>query len=474
MFSTLDTIVAVVTPPGRGGIGVVRISGSQARAIAAAMLRPAGLEPRRATLTRVVGPDGRPLDEVVVTLFPSPHSYTTEDVVEVSAHGSPALLRAIVNAAVAAGARLAEPGEFTFRAFLHGRLDLVQAEAVADLVDAVTPLQARVAFDQLDGTLTGAIGRLDEELFDLAARLEASLDFPEEGYHFVDAADARATVVRVGDGVEALLASAGRGRLIREGCRVAILGKPNVGKSTLFNWLVGSDRAIVAETPGTTRDLVTETVDFEGLRLGLIDTAGQRAGTDAVEREGISRARAAAGVADLALVVLDVSSPLDADDHEVLAATAGALRVVVWNKADLGTAGLRLEGVAESGNGRPAEAAGGPGGLAAGEPAVVVSLRSGDGLEALRQALRGAFEPGGETLQDGPMVTNQRHEALLREALGALRRAVENLDQRGAQAPEELVLADIAAARLALESVTGRRTTDDLLDAIFSRFCIGK
>src|SRR5712691_574429 len=276
MFSTTDTIVEIATPPGRGGVGVVRISGPDALPIARRLITHQGeLSPRHATLTHTCTRT-HAIDQVVVTYFPSPHSYTGEDVVELSAHGSPVVLRAIVESAIAHAARLAEPGEFTLRAFLNGRMDLMQAEAVADLIDAVTPLQARAAFDQLDGTLTRAIADIDAALFDLIARLEASVDFPEEGYHFVEpgalAAAIDALIARVG----ALLADARRGRLIREGLQIAIVGEPNVGKSSLFNALVGSARAIVTDVPGTTRDLVTEVIDLDGLRVTLIDTAGLR------------------------------------------------------------------------------------------------------------------------------------------------------------------------------------------------------
>src|SRR5438105_6481614 len=262
MFSTTDTIVAIATPPGRGGIGVVRLSGPDAHAIASRLIdagRPS--KPRHATFSRVravmdgtttTTPIGRAsaapgeaIDQVVVTFFPAPHSYTGDDVVELSAHGSPVVLRAIVEAAVAGGARLAEPGEFTLRAFLNGRMDLLQAEAVADLIDAATPLQARAAFDQLEGTLTRTIAALDAALFDLIARLEASVDFPDEGYHFVEPGAVGAALDGVLAKTAALLQDARRGRMIREGLLVAIVGEPNVGKSSLFNALIGSARAIV-------------------------------------------------------------------------------------------------------------------------------------------------------------------------------------------------------------------------------------
>ncbi len=287
MFSTSDTIVAIATPPGRGGIGVVRVSGPDAERIACVLTgRTTRFEPRHATFARFATND-----QVVVTLFPGPHSYTGESVAELSAHGSPVVLSAIVRAAVDAGARLAEPGEFTLRAFLNGKIDLIQAEAVADLIEAVTPLQARAAFDQLEGTLTKTIGAIERELFDVIAKLEASLDFPDEGYHFVAPKEARASLAGLIARIDGLLAQASRGRLVREGAQVAIVGAPNVGKSSLFNALLNTDRAIVTAIPGTTRDLLTERADIGGLSLSLIDTAGVRDTVDVVEQEGVSRAR---------------------------------------------------------------------------------------------------------------------------------------------------------------------------------------
>ena len=449
MFSTEDTIVAIATPAGRGGIGVVRMSGPMAVEIAGSLLGlDTPLQARHATFARTAG------DQVVATYFPAPHSYTGEHVVEISAHGSPVVLRQIVEQAMRGGARLAEPGEFTLRAFLSGRIDLVQAEAVADLIDAVTPLQARAAFDQLEGTLTERIGAIDAQLFDLIARLEASLDFPDEGYHFVQAGEAGAALRSIESQVASLLCEAVRGRLIREGAQVVIAGRPNVGKSSLFNALLGAGRAIVTPIAGTTRDLVTESADIDGLRLELIDTAGVRDTVDAVEIEGVARARRAWTTADLVLVVLDVSRPLEAEDFDLLRDTMEARRLVVANKNDLPTAWASGDLPAAS---------------------VAVSSATGDGLEGLRLEIRAALEGGSPAaLRDSAAVTNVRHAALLETARQSLRRASEAVDNPAGPVAEEFVLTDLQDARAALEEVTGKRTSEDLLRHIFSRFCIGK
>lgn len=448
MFSTEDTIVAIATPHGRGGIGVVRISGPAALRIALALTGRADLEPRHATLARVGR--GALRDQAIVTYFPGPASYTGEEVVEISAHGSPVLLRAIVHDSMQAGARMAEPGEFTLRSYLHGRRDLVQAEAVGDLIDAVTPLQVRAAFDQLDGTLTREIGVIDAALFEMSARLEASLDFHDEGYHFVEPEGLAGELAEVIARISSVLGDAQRGRLVREGARVAILGRPNAGKSTLFNALAGVDRAIVTDIPGTTRDLVTELIDIEGIPVTLVDTAGLREGAaDAVEAEGMARARAAASAADLVLVVLDQAHPLHAEDRAVLDASAARRRIVVASKSDLG----------EAWDPR-----------ALGFEALSVSASTGTGLGALRSALVSELSNDGPG-RDTPAITNLRHVALLERAREALGRAETAAASRS---PEEFVAADVSEAREALEEITGRRTPDDTLQAIFSRFCIGK
>ena len=448
MFSTADTIVAVATPPGRGGIGVVRISGPGAPAIASKLTGHTSFQPRHATLVRVGGEHAH--DQAIVTSFPAPASYTGEDEIEISAHGSPVLLNAIVESAMRAGARLAEPGEFTLRAYLHGRMDLVQAEAVHDLISAVTPLQARSAFDQLEGTLTGRIREIDCALFDLSARLEASLDFPDEGYHFVDAESVASELGAVVTTIDALLRDARAGRLVREGAQVVIVGRPNAGKSTLFNALAGAGRAIVTDIPGTTRDLLTERIDFAGVAVTLVDTAGIRQmPNDVVEAEGITRARSAAERAHLTLLVLDRSRPLDDDDWALLDSVEDQARIVVASKADLPAAW-------------PVDVVDGA--------VIPISVPAGTGIEPLRARIVEALGLRPEH-RDTPAITNIRHVELLSRAREALHAAAAAAEEG---VPEEFVLTDIHEARGLLEHVTGTRTVDDVLETIFARFCIGK
>jgi tRNA modification GTPase len=466
-FFTDDTIVAIATPPGRGGIGVVRLSGPDAHRVASSLVvHRAPLVPRHATFTTILGAGRRSfegaseasadraqaIDQAIVTYYPAPHSYTGEDVVEISAHGSPAVLHAIVEAAMGKQARLAEPGEFTLRAFLNARIDLTQAEAIGDLIDAVTPLQARTAFDQLNGTLTEAIAAIDRSLFDLIARLEASVDFPEEGFHFVEPLEIAAAVHGIIGQTDALLHGARAGRMLREGLQVVILGAPNVGKSSLFNALVGAPRAIVTESPGTTRDLVSEIVDVHGLCVTLVDSAGLRDTTDPVESEGVARSKRAGEVADLVLFVVDGSRLEPPDRAEALRRTdeigsTPARVITVVNKSDIGMSWTM-------------------------DDAVHVSAVSGEGIGALRHAMASALDV--DFARERPALTNIRHIALVEHARQALCRAREVAASDGPALAEEFLLADLQQARQALEEVTGRRSSDDLLHHIFSKFCVGK
>jgi len=459
MFSPHDTIVAISTPPGHGGIGIVRVSGPRAQPIARGVLAGApDLRPRRATFARVLEPssgNGAVLDQVVVTWFEGPASYTGDDVVEISAHGSPVTLGRIVQALVRAGARPAAAGEFTLRAFLNGKLDLPQAEAVADLVEAVTPEQARAACEQLEGRLGRAIGEIEAALFDVQAELEAAIDFPDEGDRFAEPGRIAKALDRAAGRIGGLLAGADRGRLLREGRHAVIVGPPNSGKSTLFNALLGSARAIVAPTPGTTRDVLVERCAIDGVPITLVDTAGLRATCEPVEAEGVARALAAGAAADLLLVVSEAAggnggAPGGGPDP---APESRVPRICVTTKIDLPPGRAHLPGAAR-----------------AGARHVAVSAVTGEGLDGLRRAI---VEVLGGSLgaRDGAEVTNVRHVGLLERAQAAVARARSEVARGGG---EEVIAVEVREALDALQEVTGRRASSALLDAIFSRFCIGK
>lgn len=443
-----DTIVAVSTPPGRGGIGVVRLSGKDARRIANQILRlgDEGLKPRRASLAELIDDQGHKVDETLATLFPKPHSYTAEDVVEISCHGSPPVLGLAVERALAAGARLAEPGEFTLRAFKNGRLDLAQAEAVRDLIDATTVYQARVATQQLSGALSRRITPLKKQLLDLIALLEAGIDFAEDDLEVASNAELLQRLSPVHKGIQALAESFRYGKVVRGGLTLAILGKPNVGKSSLFNRLLQQDRSIVTAAAGTTRDVVSEFVEIEGIPVKLLDTAGIRAATDVIEAEGVDRSWAALADADIVLAVFDLSQPLDETDRELLhKAHASGQGIAVGNKCDL-----------------PQQAADA-------DDFTPVSATTGEGIDALRQAIRDKAAPVRE--QEGAFITSLRHERLLRESLESLDNAKTAI---GSQVPHEMLLLDLYSALRPIDAVTGATTVDDILNNIFSTFCIGK
>ena len=441
-----DTIVAISTPPGRAGLGIVRLSGMDACRIASQFLAPAVWRPWQAHLAQLLDGQGHAIDQVVVTFFAAPRSYTAEDLIEISCHGSPIVLRHAVERALEGGARLAEPGEFTLRAFLNGRIDLPQAEAVRDLIDATTLYQARVAAQQVDGSVSRRLAPLKESLVELIALLEAGIDFAEDD---VSVAPAEEILRRLGpilQGTRRLAESFRYGGLVRQGLTLAIVGRPNVGKSSLFNRLLEQDRAIVTETPGTTRDLVSETASIGGIPVKLCDTAGIRETTERVESLGIERSYQAMADADLTLVVIDLARPFLAED-ESLIARAGGRALVVGNKRDLAP-----------------EAAGRPDRLA-------VSALTGEGIAELRQAILEAVAPKGAFEQETGFITSLRHEQLLRESAGYLDKASQ---AARSSTPHEMLLLDLYGALRPIDAITGATTADDILNRIFSTFCIGK
>jgi tRNA modification GTPase len=460
-----DTIVANSTPPGRGGIGIVRLSGPEATSIAAQLVslrQP--LEHGRARLADVLDvadvlavaeDEGRlsgsgKIDEAVVTLFAAPNSYTAEDVVEIAAHGSPVVLDLLLRRALDLGARLAEPGEFTERAFLAGKIDLTQAEAVRDLIEAQTLAQVRQAASQMGGALSRRVTPVKQGLLELVALLEAGIDFAEDD---VDVAPESEIARRIGEltpPLAALEASFARGRIVHDGLTLAIVGRPNAGKSSLFNRLVERERAIVTATPGTTRDTVTERISLDGIPLELVDTAGLRESLEEAEQLGIARSREALADAALVLVVLDATQALNEEEHRLLEAIQGRPSVVAVNKSDLAEADAITE-------------------EAVGLGALRTSALTGEGIPALRERIL-ALATGGAASEPG-MLTSLRHHGAITTALAALADAA----QANANAiPHEMILLDLYRALWALDSLTGQTTSDDILNLIFSTFCIGK
>jgi len=455
--TTTDTIAAISTPPGRGGIGIVRLSGPQAASIAVQLVRlRQPLEHGRARLADVLDSDdfagaepGR-IDEALVTLFAAPHSYTAEDLVEIAAHGSPVVLELLLRRALGLGARLAEPGEFTQRAFLSGRLDLTQAEAVRDLIDAQTLTQARVAASQMGGALSRRVGPVKQALVELVALLEAGIDFGEDDVDVTPPVEIARRIAELTPPLKALEASFARGRIVHDGLTLAIVGRPNAGKSSLFNRLVERERAIVTATPGTTRDLVTERISLDGIPLELVDTAGLREGREEAEQLGIARSREALADAALVLVVLDATQPLNDEEHRLLEAVEGRPALVVVNKSDLAEAEPLTHAIG-------------------GTPALPTSALTGEGIPALRERIL-ALATGGAAAEPG-MLTNMRQQQAVATALTALADAA----QANANAiPHEMILLDLYRALWALDSLTGQTTSDDILNLIFSTFCIGK
>lgn len=440
-----EAICAIATPPGRGGVGVVRISGSAIDDIAASLIGklPA---PRHARLVEVRDADGQAIDKGLAIHFPAPHSFTGEHVLELHLHGSPVVLELVLRACVAAGARRAGPGEFSQRAFINDKLDLAQAEAIADLIAASSEQAARAASRSLDGVFSRQVHALAERVIELRVYVEAALDFPDEDIDFLADGDVRGRIAGLVDGTEKLLAQARAGRLMNDGLRIAIVGKPNAGKSSLFNALVRRDAAIVTEIPGTTRDVVRETIHLAGVPVTLADTAGLRESRDPVEREGVLRAQAELDEADLVLWVVDVT-----DANPGTAPDTAVPVIRVDNKID------KLDLPRNSGSG-----------------AIALSALTGEGLERLDRAVAERFDTGvsgpGESA-GGEFTARARHVEQIERALDHIRAAHEVLAGTGSG---ELVAEELKRAAEALGEITGQVHSDELLGRIFSSFCIGK
>lgn len=448
-----DTIVAQATPAGRAALGMVRISGPRCAEILNAVFSPrrGALSPFRPHVGRILLESGVALDEVVATLYHKPNSYTREDLAEISCHGNPVILDRVVERIVACGARLARPGEFTYRAFLNGRLDLVQAEAVQDLVSADSLYQAELALQHLGGRLSGKLQDLKSRLIEVIALLEGNIDFSEEQhYEFIDTPQAIRKVEEVTDVVSRLLGTFERGKMIRDGFAVALVGKPNVGKSSLFNALVGHNRAIVTEIPGTTRDYIRERITLGNYLVHLIDTAGIRESRETVEKEGIERSRKMVLESDLVVLVLDGSAAASEEDHALWELVKARDFLVAYNKSDL--AGFHPS-------------------FAFAPQGIPVSAASGAGVDELAGEIRRRIEEKVRFEESDSLISSLRHRDILKTALLALTRAKESLK---ASVSEEYSVTDLHLALTALGEITGEVTVDDIYQEIFTRFCIGK
>ena len=456
-----DTIAAISTPLGRGGLGIIRMSGKQALSIAKKVFRPNSisfqeLKPYQATLGKVIDRrDHREIDQALLTYFKRPRSYTREDVVEISCHGSPPLLYHILEIVLQAGARLAEPGEFTYRAFLHGRIDLVQAEAINDLINAKTHYQAELAYQQLRGELSRRLHSLDHRFLDLIARAEASIDFVDEDYLFITPQEMEHHLKELIEELSRLEQSYSQGRILREGISMAIVGSPNVGKSSLFNHFLAQERAIVTHLPGTTRDILMESVNIEGIPINFIDTAGMRESIDLIEKEGVRRSRQAIRQADVIIAMVDNSRPLTQEDLMIIDEIREKNFLLVINKIDLRT---RID-LKKLPRWIP-------------QPRrVPISVKTGEGLPQFKEKIRTSILQGAMPPSDGHLLTNLRHKEIISQCLSSATQALKSLQQG---LSEEFILLDLNQAYQKLGEITGRTTVEDVLNHIFANFCIGK
>ena len=458
MMPQADTIAAIATPPGRGGIGIVRVSGAEVPAVIAGIVGPA-LQPRHATLATFRGEGAAALDQGVAIFYPAPQSYTGEPVLELQGHGGPAVLRLVLARVLELGARLAQPGEFTKRAFLNGKLDLAQAESVADLIDAATAAAARAAARSLAGAFSREVRALTDALIELRMFTEATLDFPDEDIDFLRAAGAQGKLGAIRAQLAQVTARARQGALLRDGLAVVLVGAPNVGKSSLLNQLAGGDVAIVTPIPGTTRDTVERDIEIAGIPLRVIDTAGLRPTDDPIETLGIERTWGAVANADLALVIIDArtaSAPAEGDAKVLDALPAPLPRIVVHNKIDLAGLRARVEARDE--------------GDADARRHVFLSAKTGEGVDLLQREI--LAQAGAHEDMEGAFLARERHLVALRDAEARLAAASHQLN--ASPPPLELFAEELRGAQSALGAITGEFSADDLLGAIFSRFCIGK
>lgn len=451
-----DTIVALATPTGRSGIGVIRLSGGDALAIIGNLIGEVdvSLRHRHATLRQLRDPETRDvIDEAIITYFKAPHSFTGEDVVEISCHGSPVLLRQIIDNCLRLDTRLAEPGEFSLRALANGRMNLAQAEAIRDLIDARTTASARQAVRQLRGEFSNELQPLKDELLDVIVALESTLEFVEDDLPEMQSERIKERLRAVKEKIEQIASTFQAGKLIREGLRVALVGRPNVGKSSLFNTLLGLDRAIVTEIAGTTRDQIHERFTIDNIPISLIDTAGLRETTDTVESIGVERSKRTMADADLVVVMLDASYEVTDDDRQIFKSVSDIEHVIALNKIDKAP-DKNTAAFASSFDSQ----------------CVRVSARTGEGLDALKRAIVEPFEPR-DFSDSGFLVTDARHHDLLSRAGYEIEQSLDRLDQK---LSEEIVLVGLHSALRYLGEITGETTTEDMLTRIFSTFCIGK
>lgn len=460
-----DTIVALATPIGRSGIGVIRLSGDGTTAIARALTGRDEFSPRHSHLETLIDPStSEAIDEAIVTYFKAPNSFTGEDVVEISCHGSPVLLRQVIDICLVQSARMAEPGEFSLRALANGKMNLAEAEAIRDLIDSQTVASARQAVRQMRGEFSHQLQPIKDELLDVIVVLESALEFVEDDLPETQSESIRAKLGEIAKEIDRISETFKAGKLIRDGLRVALVGRPNVGKSSLFNALLGSDRAIVTDIAGTTRDQIHERFTVADIPISLIDTAGLRETTDTVEIIGVERSRRTMADADVVLVLLDAAEDLTDEDEQIINSVRELAHLIVLNKSDkpdaISVAELRSTFVRRASNLWEAQ-----------PPRIIAtSAKTGSGLDELQQAIVEPFSHN-DASSNGFLVTDARHHDLLRRSADEVRHSIETLDQRQS---EEIVLIGLHNALRYLGQITGETSTEDMLTRIFSTFCIGK